>query len=264
MTMATGKEVETRGHIQGFREEIAKAAEVSDDQFFTWFNAAEDKEAAFARGRRDFELFIIAPSAPHAGDLRQQTALEIGYGGGRLLAAAAAHFGQVIGIDIHDQNQKVEEELRARGLVNFRLLKTDGRAIPLDAAMVDFVYSFIVLQHVEKLSIFRSYMEEACRVLRPGGIAVLYFGRKRLLSFNRRAHVLYLADRLLEDFFLPRGYQEMPASVNSTNLIVSLAYAKRLATDSGFDVLAELVSRKIGADGDSRYGGQHGLVLRKR
>ncbi|MBI5728358.1 MAG: SAM-dependent methyltransferase, partial [Candidatus Magasanikbacteria bacterium] len=34
-------------------------------------------------------------------DPKRQTALEIGCGGGRLLAAAAAVFGRVIGIDIH-------------------------------------------------------------------------------------------------------------------------------------------------------------------
>jgi ubiquinone/menaquinone biosynthesis C-methylase UbiE len=262
--MPVDSEIQTRDHISGFREEIAKVAAASDDQVFTWFAAAEDKDAAFARGRRDFDLFILEPSAPYIGDPNRQSALEIGYGGGRLLAAAAGHFGDVVGIDIHDQNLKVEQELQARGLDNFRLLRTDGNRIPLGDDTVDFVYSFIVLQHVEKVSIFRSYVQEACRVLRPGGIAVLYFGRKRLLSFNRRARALYQIDRVLEGFFLPRGYQEMPARVNSTNLIVSLAYAKRLATDSGFDVLTELVSRKTGPDGGTRYGGQHGLVLRKR
>ncbi len=189
--------------------------------------------------------------------------MEIGHGGGRLLAAAAAHFKEAIGIDVHDCNDKVAEELRRRGVSNFRLLKTDGRGIPMEDSSADFVYSFIVLQHVEKFDVFVRYMADTARVLKTGGIAVLYFGRKYFLSAGMGSRLLYRLDRALERVFLPKGYRELPARVNETNLVVSLPRAKALARDAGLKVLAELVSRKNVPDGARLFGRQHGLILGK-
>jgi len=262
--MATGKEVEKRGHIVGFREEISKAAASSDDEFFTWFNSASDKDAAFVRGTWDYMIHIALPASQFLSKPEEKIALEIGYGGGRILAAASKYFMNVIGIDIHDHNEKVESELKQRGIRNFRLIKTDGREIPLENASVDFVYSFIVLQHIEKYYIFKEYIKETYRVLTTNGIAVLYFGRKCLLSTNRSSIFLYLIDRFIERILLPKGFQELPTRVNETNLLVSLSQAKSLARRTGFKVLSDLVSHKNVPDGINLFGGQNGLVLRKR
>lgn len=128
---------------------------------------------------------------------------------------------------------------------------------------VDFVYSFIVLQHVEKMGVFENYLNETYRILKPNGIAVLYFGRKSILSLNRSSRILYFVDRFVEYFLLPKGFQELPAKINCTNLIVSLSYARSLARKTGFEVLSELVSHKKVPDGITLYGGQNGLVMRK-
>jgi ubiquinone/menaquinone biosynthesis C-methylase UbiE len=261
--VATGQDIETRDHITGFREEISRAAASSQDAFFTWFNTAQSKDAAFVHGSWDFALHVAAPAAAYLRVPEDKTALEIGYGGGRLLASAARSFQRVIGIDIHDQKQLVEDELHARGLQNFKLLQVTGREIPLEPASVDFVYSFIVLQHVERYEVFHSYLGEAYRVLRPSGVAVLYFGRKGRFSNNRSSRVLYLLDRMLEGFWLPSGYKELPARVNETNLVVALHHAKRIVREIGFHPQKDLVSRKTVPDGIRLYGGQNGLVLTK-
>lgn len=263
LLMPVGQEIETRNHITGFREEIARVADASSSDFFTWFNNAESKEAAFVRGSWDFMLQIAAPAAPYLRTPEQKVALELGHGGGRLVAAAARSFHHVIGIDIHDHNQLVEDELHARGIHNFELIRVSGREIPLEDASVDFVYSYIVLQHVERYEIFESYLREVYRLLRPNGVAVLYFGRKYRFSINRSSRLLYWADRLLEPFMLPKGYKEIPARVNETNLQISLSHARKVARKIGFLLLADLVSNKNVPDGIRLYGGQNGLVLAK-
>lgn len=262
--MTTGKKVEDRGHIVGFKEEISKVALSSDDNFFTWFNSSSDKNASFVRGSWDFIIHIAMPSSRYLSTPEEKVALEIGHGGGRLLAAASRHFKNVIGVDVHEHNQKVEDELKTRGIDNFRLIKTDGKALPVESASVDLVYSFIVLQHVEKYDIFENYVREAFRVLRTNGIAILYFGRKCKFSQGRSSKFLYLVDRFTENMLLPRGFQELPARVNETNLLVSLSHAKSLARKTGFEVLSDLVSHKKVPDGMNLFGGQNGLVLRKR
>ena len=93
--------------------------------------------------------------------------------------------------DVHDNNNLVEDELKsppffkARGIsFNIRLLKKQyGREIPLGDATVDFIYSFIVLQHVEKIGIFeintsRSSSRVLSKIFNLMGSRFYHFGRK--------------------------------------------------------------------------------------
>ncbi|MBS4067185.1 MAG: methyltransferase domain-containing protein [Sulfurimonas sp.] len=262
--MAIGKEIENRGHIVGFKEEISKAADASNDDFFTWFDGSRDTDAAFVRGGWDFMLHIAHPASAYLTKPEDKIALEIGHGGGRILSAASRYFKAVIGVDIHDNNQMVIDELKSRGIHNFQLIKTTGDKICLEDSSLDFVYSFIVFQHVEKFQVFKNYLKETSRILKPGGIAVLYFGRKYLLSINKPSKFLYLFDRLAEKVLLPNGYKEMSARVNCTNLLISVSQAKQVARNFGFEILEVLVSHKNVPDGTNLYGGQNGLLLRKK
>jgi ubiquinone/menaquinone biosynthesis C-methylase UbiE len=261
--MAIGEKIETRGHVIGFKEEIEKAANTSDDDFFAWFDSAKNKEASFIRGSWDFLIHIALPCSKFLSSPEEKVALEIGHGGGRLLAAASRHFREVIGVDIHENNEKVANELKSRGVNNCTLIKTDGKKISVSNDSIDLVYSFIVLQHVEHIDVFKHYLNEVYRILKPNGIAVLYFGRKYLLSINKGSKILYQIDSIAERFLLPNGFQEIPAKVNCTNLIVSLSHAKMLAKKLGFEILMTLVSHKKVPDGVKLFGGQNGLVLKK-
>ncbi|NJO84699.1 MAG: methyltransferase domain-containing protein, partial [Blastochloris sp.] len=70
-------------------------------------------------------------------------ALEIGYGGGRLLHAACHYFQAVIGIDIHAEADAVRDYLHTQGVTNFCLLQTDGAALACHDASLDFIYSLL-------------------------------------------------------------------------------------------------------------------------
>jgi len=208
-------------------------------------------------------VHIGMPLSKYISNPQDKIALEIGHGGGRILLAACRSFKKAIGIDVHNKNKLVEAELKNRGASNFELFKTDGSTIPVEDSTVDIVYSFIVLQHVEKIDIFKRYLEETYRVLKSEGIAILYFGRRCSHSLNNNSYFYYLIDCLLERLLLSKGFKELPAKVNCKNLIISLRYAKKLAKRSGFLTLKKCVSHKKVPDGISLYGGQHGLVLKK-
>lgn len=259
--MAVSKHIETRDHITGFREEVGRAAQTASDSFFTWFDEAENTEASFQRGENDFHRYILQPANGIIPQARQRMILEIGHGGGRLLAAASPHFQHCYGVDIHDQNALVLQELRRRGFANIELFQTDGHTLPFNNNQIDVVYSFIVLQHVEKIDIFKNYLSEAFRVLQPGGLAVLYFGRRPFFSLKKRLPLLFWIDKILEKILVPSGFREFPARVNSTNLVLTLGYGKKLARDSGFYVMKSVCSYKNFEK--KTYGGQHGLLLKK-
>jgi ubiquinone/menaquinone biosynthesis C-methylase UbiE len=261
--MVTGEKIETRGHIIGFREEIDRTARQGRDAFFTWFDSAQNTDVAFLRGQWDFMVHIGLPLSKYISNPEDKIALEIGHGGGRILLAACRSFRKAIGIDVHNNNKLVEAELKSRGASNFELFRTDGSTMPVEDLTVDIVYSFIVLQHVEKIDVFKRYLEETYRVLKSRGIAILYFGRKCFCSLNSSSYFGYLIDCFLERLLLRKGFEELPAKVNCKNLIISLRYAEKLTKRCGFLTLKKCVSHKKVPDGISLYGGQHGLILKK-
>lgn len=263
--MTVGRKVERGGHVEGFIQDIDDASSISDDIFFTWFNNAGSAEDALAKGEIDFKIHVLEPLAhcfPHL-DLAPLIALEVGYGGGRIIAAASNHFTNVVGVDIHKQSDRVGQMLLNRGLNNFELYSTDGVSIPLQNESVDLAYSFIVLQHIEFISVFRSYLKEISRVLAPKGIAVIYFGRPNGFSYRSKSPLLLFIDRMLEPLLLRKGWSEFDAPVNCTNLHISLSYAKKLANKYDFSVYLDLVSYRISSNGERTYGGQNGLVLQR-
>ncbi|PJA45306.1 hypothetical protein CO174_03935 [Candidatus Uhrbacteria bacterium CG_4_9_14_3_um_filter_50_9] len=248
-------------HKEGFEKEIANIATQDPATFFNWFNeSGGDLDANFLKGQCEFSLSILLPIFKVLKHPKTKTALEIGYGGGRLLAAASDIFKEVIGIDVHANGSIVKAELEKRNKLNVSLIQNDGKHIPVGDASVDLVYSFIVLQHVEKIEIFDSYITEAYRVLREGGYAVICFARLSRYSVNKKSRLLYLLDRYLEKLHR-KPYKEILARVNCVNLTISMKYAKEQVTQAGFTILSEEVSRKL--PGLQKYGGQYCLVLQK-
>jgi len=250
--------------IKGFQKKIEESRIRSDDAFFAWFNNSKDKKTSFAKGLYDFNLHILKPLSPFLlNGHKEKNILEIGYGGGRLLAAASKYFKNAIGVDIHGEYDFVKTELNKMNIKNIRLLKTNGKKIPLKKGSVNIVYSFIVLQHVKSITIFNKYLEECYRVLRENGIAILYFGRYHKFSYNRNSIFFYYLDRVIEKILLKRGYMEIDSNINEVNLIVSLDYVIQLSKKIGFKVKRLLVSYRNQPNGDLSFGGQNGIVLKK-
>jgi hypothetical protein len=71
-----------------------------------------------------------------------------------------------------DISEVMIEKSRAfcAGRPNVRTHVTDGTLRPLADGSLDFVFSFIVFQHIPDLAPIRTYVEEASRVLAPGGL----------------------------------------------------------------------------------------------
>jgi SAM-dependent methyltransferase len=96
-------------------------------------------------------------------------ALEIGCGMGRLLRPLSLHVERVIGIDISP-----EMIARARGALsghpNVELAVTRGRLDGIPDAALDFIYSFIVFQHIPSRAAVYRYLRESARALRGGGV----------------------------------------------------------------------------------------------
>jgi len=122
----------------------------------------------FADGRAlvERQLAQVAAVCP---DLRMERALDFGCGVGRLSAALAARFREVVGVDISAQMIALARRHHAAvgNLVFVRNTRPDLGGFA--TGEFDLVYSLITLQHVPRPFI-RTYLEEFARVCRPGGL----------------------------------------------------------------------------------------------
>jgi SAM-dependent methyltransferase len=95
-------------------------------------------------------------------------ALEIGCGMGRLLRPLSLRVERAIGIDISPEMIGLAREALS-GLPNVELAVTRGRLDGIPDASLDFVYSFIVFQHIPSRAAVYRYLRESARALRGGG-----------------------------------------------------------------------------------------------
>ena len=129
-----------------------------------------DTDAFFATGRKDVDaVFAVISEANLVIDGRR--ALDFGCGVGRLSQALAREFDEVVGVDISSSMLEGARRFdQSDGRCQFVLNTTDDLS-QFPTASFDFVYSHIVLQHMEPVYSL-GYIREFTRLLRSGGVVV--------------------------------------------------------------------------------------------
>jgi len=108
----------------------------------------------------------------------RRRALDFGCGVGRLTQAMAGHFDRSDGVDISDSMlQAARQHNRSPERCHYHLNAASDLALFEDGSF-DFVYSTLVLQHMEPQYSTR-YMREFVRVLAPGGLLVFQIPSQR-------------------------------------------------------------------------------------
>jgi ubiquinone/menaquinone biosynthesis C-methylase UbiE len=112
-------------------------------------------------------------------ELDHRNALDFGCGVGRLTQALADRFDVVWGVDIAPSMiEQAKHFDRHPGTCHY-LLNERADLRMFESASFGFIYSNIVLQHVEP-RYQRSYMKEFVRVLTPGGVLVFQLPSDRI------------------------------------------------------------------------------------
>jgi ubiquinone/menaquinone biosynthesis C-methylase UbiE len=141
--------------------------------------ASEDAYYYVAFGRReqgDEEFFATASDLVKGlvADFKRlpgrDAALEIGCGPGRLMRPLSRYFGEIHGVDVSDAMIGLARE-RLRDVPNAFPQHGSGSDLAMfPDGKFDFVYSYAVFQHIPSRDVVFSYLREAWRVLKPGGI----------------------------------------------------------------------------------------------
>src|SRR5690349_13910252 len=145
---------------------------LEDAHYYVAFGARAQDEAAFLATAAEAVRAIESELKwfPATADTRSMRALEIGCGPGRLLRPLSRHFGDIYGVDVSDEMIRLARE-RLRDISNAHVEATNGATLSQFAdESLDFVYSYAVFQHIPSRDVVLSYMREARRVLKPGGI----------------------------------------------------------------------------------------------
>jgi SAM-dependent methyltransferase len=121
-----------------------------------------------ARARRDY------PHLP-AAETRERRFLEIGCGLGRLMRSLAVDCGEIHGVDISPEMAAVGRTRLAHiPHAHFHVARNNDLAA-FASASFDFVFSYAVFQHIPERALVFRYIDEAFRVLKPGGVFTAQF-----------------------------------------------------------------------------------------
>jgi SAM-dependent methyltransferase len=134
-------------------------------QHFIACGHSETDDAFWASGRQDLDQLILHDVNLEPG----ARALEIGCGVGRLLRPLSERVDKAFGVDISaEMIERARKALADRG--NIEVFVTSGWLDPFADASLDFVYSFIVFQHIPTKKAVARYIGEAARVLKGQGV----------------------------------------------------------------------------------------------
>src|SRR5947209_8529580 len=142
-----------------------RAAE--DANYYVAFGAREQNEDEFFATGDPVVRTLTAELKRLPG---RAAALEIGCGPGRLMRPLSRHFDEIHGVDVSDRMIRLATE-RLRDTPNAHPHHSSGSDLALFAGNTfDFVYSYAVFQHIPSREVVFSYLREAYRVLKPGGV----------------------------------------------------------------------------------------------
>jgi SAM-dependent methyltransferase len=126
----------------------------------------QDPEEFWKWGGILAEKFLAESGCRFTGE---EAMLEIGCGVGRMTKYFAARFRHVTAVDVSSEMiERAREYLAGIENVRFDVVGGSDLAAYPDGSF-DFVFSYIVFQHIPDPSITLNYIREAGRVLRPGG-----------------------------------------------------------------------------------------------
>jgi SAM-dependent methyltransferase len=166
---------------------------------YVWREAGNSEERFRASGERDYKRYVGEFLAAVGAEPAKLAALEIGCGPGRMSEFFARDFRGLIAVDVSRELLKIGRKRVPAS--NVLWLCNDGTNLASVADdSVDFVFSLGVLECIRMGEVVGDYIQEAGRVLKPGGWLVFHVKNHPHLRLGAWMVALYISPR----FHVPR------------------------------------------------------------
>ncbi len=142
-------------------------------------------------GEEDYQR-LVAPFLSRQGfEPAGATMIELGCGAGRMTHSFARRFQKVIALDVSRQMlDRAQQTLPEVTNIAWSLANgVDLGEIPSES--VDFVFSYLVLQHLPDEWLVHGYIREMLRVLKPSGMCLFQFQGTKKLTMNWEGHAAW-------------------------------------------------------------------------
>lgn len=150
-----------------------------------------DADAFFVSGEEDYDALIQPVLKELKVDPPGRVAADIGCGAGRITRALAAQFDQVHGVDVSPEMLTLARSLSPDlPNVHWHLGSGDDLSV-LDTSGVDFVFSYLVLQHIPEREAALDLVAEMLRVLRENGAFLFQFNSLKTPTMNWKGRLLW-------------------------------------------------------------------------
>lgn len=150
-----------------------------------------DVESFLASGESDYTT-LVAPvlercKVPATGEVM----IEVGCGAGRMTRSFARRYAHVIALDISSEMLQRARRINAEQQ-SILWVQLGGADLSfLAASTADFLFSYLVLQHLPSEDLVFGYIREFLRVLRPGGAFLFQFNGSHKPTMNWRGRLAW-------------------------------------------------------------------------
>lgn len=201
-----------------------------DWRHYLWAECAGSEESFRASGERDCRRYVGNFLSERKIDPANMVALEIGCGAGRLSEFLARDFRGLVALDISKEMLKIARKRVPAD--NVLWLNNDGMDLKFMADnSVDFIFSLSVFQQIPDAATIAEYVEEAGRVLAPGGWFVFQIMNQPHFSLGPWRLSFFVSGR----FHIPRFRIYKPGALDAGPIRVGTV--RRHCASSGLEVV---------------------------
>lgn len=150
-----------------------------------------DIDSFLASGEDDYET-LVSPilercGVPTNGDVM----VELGCGAGRMTRSFGRQYKRIVALDLSAEMLRRARQIHP-AQQNILWLRVGGTDLAcLGSGLADFLFSYLVLQHLPKEELVFGYISEFLRVLRPGGAFLFQFNGSHKPTMNLRGRLAW-------------------------------------------------------------------------
>jgi len=172
------------------REEWNKRARQNAFFYIASWRKDWDERSFFDSGEADYQRLVAPVLSQLSLSAERSSMAELGCGAGRMTRAFAPRFLSVTAIDISEEMQS-RARMLLNGCSNVRWILTDGTSLAaIGSDSLDFVFSYLVLQHYPTVDLIAASIREMLRVVRPGGVFLFQFNGSDKPTMNWKGRII--------------------------------------------------------------------------